>query len=214
MLGSTTASMIEASTPEEAWPLATQSEADLDWLRMSKMKMAVWEVANPMRADSVFHDQIFKTSPPPDVTTPVLDNTPLKFVQLFELGNLSTLPNNPYYTAVQTIVSILFVPYSRADSINIFGFLRYMQPTFELLLEQKDPRSLLLMAYWYSKLREGMWWIERRATLECQAICIYLERYHAEETLLQELLQFPKIICGLGSSPRSSSLSNGNSARV
>jgi hypothetical protein len=39
--------------------------------------------------------------------------------------------------------------------------------------------------------------MDRRATLECQAICLYLERYSTDGKIL-ELLEFPRTRCGLG----------------
>lgn len=214
MLGATTASMIEATNPEEAWPLAPPNESDLDWLRMSELKMAVWEVANPMREESAFYDHEYVISSPPDIATSGIDKIPFAFLRLFELHNSSTPQNNIYYTAVQTVLPILSLPYTKGAFVLFYGFVRHIQPAFKQLLAQKDSRALLLMAYWYTIIRGAEWWIERRATLECQAICIYLERYHADETLLQELLQFPKMFCDLGATSKDSSLRSRSSGRV
>jgi hypothetical protein len=63
-----------------------------------------------------------------------------------------------------------------------------MQPHFKGLLERKDPRALLLLAYWYAKVSGSLWWMTRLAKLECQATCLYLERHYARETAIQELL--------------------------
>ena len=167
-----------------------------------------------MRAESVFHDDDYINSLSYEAATSGVNNIPLAFLQLFKLDNLSTPLNNPYYTAIQVVVPILSMPSSQVDFATSLGFIRHMQPEFMLLLEQKDPRALLLMAYWYSKVRHGRWWMERRATLECQAICTYLERHHADETLLQELLKFPRLLCGLDSSMGGSSLGSGSSGGV
>jgi len=206
VLGCTTCSIIETLNPEEAWPLAPPAEEDLDWLRVSELKKVVWEVANPMRKESAFYDPDLPKMSPPGLPISGIDNIPTAFLPLFELDSSSTSWNNPYYTAVQCVVLILFLPCSRANLMKFLSYLRYMEPAFKHLLEQRDSRALLLMAYWYSKLRYGTWWIARRAAVECQAICIYLERYHADEALLQQLLQYPKAFCEMESNPGSSSL--------
>ena len=39
-------------------------------------------------------------------------------------------------------------------------------------------------------------WILGRAALEGQAICRYLQRFHADEPDVQSLLLFPSMVCG------------------
>jgi hypothetical protein len=72
--------------------------------------------------------------------------------------------------------------------IPFFSFMSHMQPKFRMLLELKDSRALLLLACWYAKICHSQWWVARRALLECQTTCLYLERHHAGETAIQELL--------------------------
>jgi hypothetical protein len=48
-------SSMEASRPEEAWPLKSSSSSDLEWLRMSYGKKVIWEIADPLRNGGVFH---------------------------------------------------------------------------------------------------------------------------------------------------------------
>jgi hypothetical protein len=65
-------------------------------------------------------------------------------------------------------------------------------------LEAKDHRALLLLAYWFAKVcNTSVWWLDRRATLECQAICLYLERY-STDVVVHDLLEFPRAKCGIG----------------
>lgn len=73
----------------------------------------------------------------------------------------------------------------------------HMDDEFKTLLRGRDPRALLLVAYFYAKVWRSTWWMERRAVLECEAICLYLERNHADNKLLQEMLMVPKRRCGL-----------------
>ena len=57
-----------------------------------------------------------------------------------------------------------------------------MQPVYKSLLERKDPRALLILAWWNAKVChvEECWWIQRRIVLEGRAICRYLRRWARE----------------------------------
>src|SRR6516162_9499846 len=55
LLGTIAFSSIEASKPEEAWPLKHPEPSDLEWLKMSESKAVIWNITNPLRPDSIFH---------------------------------------------------------------------------------------------------------------------------------------------------------------
>lgn len=198
LLGNIAFSSIEASKPEEAWPLAPPKPSDLEWLRMCESKAVIWNITNPLRPDSVFHilaDDFETSSLASAATTSSIEGIPPAFIQLYSLDNSSTADNSPYYAAVHGLAPLLRIECNQSTIGRFLLFMSHMQPDFRRLLEQKDSRALLLLAYWYAKASHSVWWIERRARLECQAICLYLERYHAGETAVQELLQFPKMRC-------------------
>jgi hypothetical protein len=199
LLGIVAFCSVEASTPEESWPLSGRLRSCPEWLSMAEGKKTIWKVANPLRPEGVFNplvDEYDYDSPPP--LESARSGTGCIPFALYGLNDSSTAENSPYYTAVHTLDSLLNVDYRQPTTTSPFSFIDHMQPRFKRLLEQKDPRALVLMAYWYAKICHLQWWITRRAMLECQAICLYLERYHVGETAIQELLQFPKTTCGLG----------------
>jgi len=78
------------------------------------------------------------------------------------------------------------------------GFLTFIgtiSPEYMRLLEEKDPRALLLMAYSYAEVSQfGIWWLSRRAILEGEAICIYLKRLDHGYDEIEQLLQLPKLL--------------------
>ena len=43
-----------ATSPQEAWPLKSHGESDLAWLCFAGSKLALWELTNPVRQDSLF----------------------------------------------------------------------------------------------------------------------------------------------------------------
>ncbi|ESZ93261.1 hypothetical protein SBOR_6361 [Sclerotinia borealis F-4128] len=199
LLGVVAVSSIEASSPYEAWPLTPYADTDLYWLRMSESKTVVWELTNPMREDSIFHvlsTEYHNTHSKRDEHLD-LSALPIHFVELFDLNEYSTVANNPYYSTIISLERILHIECDRTAMLSFLGFLTHMSPRYKILLKMKDPRALLLLSYWYGKVWKLVWWVERRAILECQAICICLQRYHADDTLIQEMLSVPKRECGL-----------------
>jgi len=188
-------SMINASTPEEAWPL--NGHSDLEWLRMCGGKNIIWKIAGPLRYNSVFHTVVDELRAMVNPTSCGIEGLPSPFIKLYDLGDSSTAENNPYHTAVHSLAPLLHIECSQATTPRFFSFISHIKPEFRMLLERKDSRALLLLAYWYAKICHSQWWIARRALLECQSICLYLERHYAGETAIQDLLLIPKIQCEL-----------------
>ncbi|MCJ1284825.1 hypothetical protein MMC26_004162 [Xylographa opegraphella] len=200
LLGSTTFAQIEATKPEEAWPLAAPKPSDLEWLQISSCKEAVWVLTNPLRPDGIFHtlsNEYYKEYLAPAAISSGIEGIPLLFLQLCGLDTLSTAENSPYYSAVYIIATLLCIESDRLTNARYLSFIGHMKPDFKRLVGQKDSRALLLMAYWYAMGIPLTWWIRRRAEMECQATCLYLENYHADEPVIQVLLRFPRTKCGL-----------------
>ena len=197
LLCSTIFSSVDASSPEEAWPLKPSEPSDLEWMRMICGKMVIWNLTNPSRPDGLFNALAVNHECWGPSSTDELEGISPAFVQLYGLENPSTAYNNPYHTAVHALAPLLHIECNQTTVPKFVQFICDLQPNFKDLLEQKDPRALLLMAYWYAKMCQSIWWAVRRARLECQAICLYLERYYLYETAIQEMLYFPKMRCGL-----------------
>jgi hypothetical protein len=200
LMGIVALSSIEASTPYEAWPLTPYSDTDLDWLRMSESKAAVWNLTKPDRPDSVFHElssHYIKAFMEAEKCEPDFSLLPQQFLDLCEIDAFSTASNNPYYAMLVNLVTITCADNRNAKMQAFLGSLSHMQSGYKELMKSRDPRALLLVAWWYAKVHKLTWWLELRARLECQAICIYLGKYHADDLLIRELLEFPRMECGL-----------------
>ena len=188
-LGVVALSSIETSSPEEAWPLKTSGASDLEWLRMSEGKMAVWNLTNPLRPGGMFralseeYAQWFSPIPSAGI-----DNVPSALLRLIDLDLSSTAETSPYFTAVHTLAQLQNLPSDQVTMPRVLTFVGHMQPSFKSLLQEKDPVALLLLALWYTKARRSVWYFEHRATVECQAICKYLRRYHQSNRAIQETL--------------------------
>ncbi|KAJ5633921.1 hypothetical protein N7528_001763 [Penicillium herquei] len=202
MIGVATMTSIEASDPMTAWPMKPFESTDLGWLSLSAGKEAIWRVTNPLRPDSIFYrmaDDYRAIRNPPRIRE--ITDIPNEFVDLCSLDGPTPLEQNPYYITVSLVADLLEFESSSnrtKDSLPRYvSFLGIMPSDFRSLLYSKDPRALLLFAYWYSFVDASRWWIARRAWLECQSICLYLDRYHASDSKIQALLERPKRRCGL-----------------
>lgn len=179
----------DAYKPEESWPIKCSGYSDLDWLRMSKGKMSLWQIVNPLRSDSLFRVMAatfaHMFSPLPERG---IDGIPRPLAAICLLKDSSTAKNNPYFCAAHGVSQILHLPDSEVTTGQTQLFLRSIYGAFEDLLRKRDPVALLLLYLWYRKASRSIWWIELRARVESPSICSYLRRYHKEDVAVQAFL--------------------------
>jgi hypothetical protein len=183
-----------SSCPEEAWPLNPEGSSPFDWLKLQDGNKAVWRLISPLDPGSAFNflaDRILQPVSLPPPSFEGCDSVSHLMTELFKLDE-SSHSHNPYRCAVLIILSLMGIECNENTVFQFFRFSAECKSDLRRLLYIKDPRALLLMAYWYAMVSTGLWHMQRRATVECQSICIYLERYHADSPILLELLQFPK----------------------
>ncbi|EDO00440.1 hypothetical protein SS1G_14310 [Sclerotinia sclerotiorum 1980 UF-70] len=187
---------IESRTPQEAWPLVPPSSLDLNWLVMGYGKSQILKLVQDKKASA------FRTLIAPEtsaLSTHIrLETLPQAFITVFDLHSSSKSNDNPYRLAVSLLSDVIDVDVDITVILKFCAFVGETHPQYKRLLFQKEPRALLLLAYWFGKLCQfPHWWIWRRASLECQAICIYLETFHKHDLDVQTLLVYPKIMSGL-----------------
>ena len=191
---------IEAKTPEEAWPLKSPSPLDLNWLSLSDGKKELRKVTQPRGEQSTFQKLLPFENTKPQSSTPIsgLEALPKEFIYLCRLDASSTSENNPYYVVASDLAKSLHSDCKLTTILSFLSFIGGMPPRFKRLVKQKDPCALLLLVYWFAKMCQFQhWWIKGRAALEGQAICIYLQRSHENDTDIQKLLEYPRLMCGL-----------------
>ncbi|KFY62969.1 hypothetical protein V497_02128 [Pseudogymnoascus sp. VKM F-4516 (FW-969)] len=186
----------DATKASEAWPLAPSKPSDLEWIRMNDAKALLWGITDPMRADSMFSilGQEYAAGMHQRSASDI--GIPPTFSRLYGLDDPES-ENGPYAVAVRALVALLPVECGSQNCATFLLFQGHMKPDFRSLLSQKDPRALLLLAYWYAKICRSVWWVERRSRLECEAICLYLERHHGEDPLIREMLHYPRMRSGM-----------------
>ncbi|KAJ8132132.1 hypothetical protein O1611_g1493 [Lasiodiplodia mahajangana] len=173
----------------DSWPLNPSKPTDLEWLRLSKGKMSLWPIVNPLRPDSLFRVMASTfaemRSPLPEVG---LYGVPSRLAAVCGLHDLSTADDNPYFNPVHAVSRILGLPDSQVTTGQTELFTRSIQGLFQSLLVERDPIALLLLHLWYRKAGRSIWWIDLRARVECPAIYMYLQQYHGENHDVQALL--------------------------
>lgn len=195
MLATSTFTNIDSLDPREVWPLRSADTMDLDWLRMTQGKDIVWEVADLSRPDSVFNSffREMLEADMPSGSSPVRPHSisPL-FYDLFNITPDSTPATNPYHAAVSFISQVIGDSNDLLVGRRLFGFALEIGEPFKNLLRSKDPRALLLLVYWHSKLACYAWWAEFRGIVEGLSVCMYLRRYHADQKHILQLLEPPR----------------------
>jgi hypothetical protein len=193
VLGIIAFASIEGSSPYEAWPLNEAINTEPEWLKMCIGKTTLWPLVQPDRPDSIFRPMYSGKSTWikfPSSTASAIEQMQPAFIELFELDEF-TMDSDPYLFPAICISTILDMDCTELMASVFYSFSNYIQNDFAMLVRNKDARALLLMAYWYSKICTGQWWMRRRALLEGQATCLYLVRYHAEDRTIQDLLRAP-----------------------
>ena len=207
MLGVLTFYHMEATTPEEAWPLSPPTQSDLTWLKMSNGKKEVFKLTQQSKFEptplfrqlsEVYTTGLLPTSS--DFRPSKADAcTPPELSRLYNLSEAT--PNtdescDPLQWAAGRLALVLAA--DGAPHAVVLGFvllISAMRPDFKQLLEHKDPRALLLLAWWYAKINQtGLWWLSRRSHLEGMAICLYLERQYPYDKDIQALVEYPKSV--------------------
>ena len=203
LLGALSFCSTPARCPQESWPLKPDpSGSDLDWLKMTEGKKAIWKLSDPLREDSIFYPHMADFIPGFAALAPSaqsLDTLPRELVELCGINRASpNSDNNPNAPLLNLLTHFLPLPCNATTLGRFMSFFGCMSPSYRLLLAHKDPGALLLLAYWYAKLLDyRQWWLLPRARVECAAICIYLELCHGHEGNIIRLVEFPKTACGL-----------------
>ncbi|CZT18274.1 uncharacterized protein RCC_04119 [Ramularia collo-cygni] len=195
LLGAGSFAAFEGISAAEAWPLKPPSVSDLDWLKMSEGKNAVWRLANPTRDDSQFRDVIEaelrkQNSIPLQCVGPAVDGFRAHCAHLMEAGE-----DSPYFQAASILERLAPMQCSHETAIWFLSFVGHMDPAYMQLVAAKDSTALVLLAWWFAKLLEyNVWWVSRRCRFECQAICVFLNEKLPQEDVIRDLLEFPRSV--------------------
>ena len=119
-----------------------------------------------------------------------IDGLPIAFVELCDLNESSNKVNNEYYFIVRLLTPLLRLEPNFENFTKLIAFSGRTWPYFRPLVLRRDPRGLLLVAYWFAALRQvDQWWLTQRAKSECIAIIAYLSQL--QDAKITALLPYP-----------------------
>lgn len=122
--------------------------------------------------------------------TPGTEGLPTAFVQLCELDEHSSSVANPYHAILRHLTPLLQMKPAPRNWSKLFAFSGRLHSTFRPLVAERDPRALLLLAWWLALLRQvDEWWIRAWARSECESVVAYLSG--STDPRVQSLLMFP-----------------------
>ena len=173
------------------------------WLNMSEGLRVMWNIATPGEPGGLFHilsqkpQNAYLQTKLTRSFLPGIQGIPEDFVELYEMSESSATENHPYHAAVRSISELLAIECTQDTIVKFMGWTATLTKRFRALLAGRDPRALLLLAYWYAKTSGTLWWINLRSGSECMAICLYLERECRGQELFLKMLEYPRSRCGL-----------------
>lgn len=188
-LGVLAFSSLDATSAADSWPLTPTSPSDLEWMRISEGKMAVYHVVDPLRPESLF-SAMASTYAQVHAPLPMagIDGISPRLAKVCNLQGSSTAESSPFFTPAHAISKLCSLSDSHLTTGRALAFLAQMPTQFKSLLHAKDPVALLLLYLWYCKARLAVWWVDLRARVECPAILLFLQQYHPNNTSIHEFL--------------------------
>lgn len=124
---------------------------------------------------------------------PGVRGVPRAFVELCELNEMSNPTNNPYHRIIRHLTPLFSLEPSAENFPTLFAFCGRTWHNFKPLLAEKDPRALLLIAYWFALIRQiDRWWLSTRVKTACRVITNYLKT--VQNPKIHAMLSFPASI--------------------
>ncbi|KKK18909.1 hypothetical protein AOCH_000321 [Aspergillus ochraceoroseus] len=192
--------------PEDSWVLTGRS-SDLNWLALQGglnciltlagrlVNRSIWGVAFSISHE--WETKLYRY----DVEQG-REGLCSELADLCEIDDTTTDATSPYYFALKILSPLLRLDFNAQNSSQCTTWMGRLHPSYVAMLRQRDPRALVIMAYWAGlmcKLSQWQPWIEGRIRQECIAICMYLERQG--DPIIQPFLEFPASACGYALRP-------------
>ncbi|KAI9722029.1 MAG: hypothetical protein M1812_001989 [Candelaria pacifica] len=128
----------------------------------------------------------------------VFEDIPGDFRTLFGIDRDSDSNCNIYYSALQSLLPLLSLDPLDISLTALMAVVHRFRPGFYELIQSRDLRALLLLAYWLGLMCQvPLWWVSGRAESECIACCKYLDTRGDDR--IRGLLAFPTECCNYNS---------------
>lgn len=164
-------------------------------------KREIWRIADPTRPNCclrLLSQEVDMVHQKMSMAEPGLKQLPGELCRLLGLHGHVNLQTNPYRFSANILNNLMAMKSSETSILAFLTFITLMEADFRQFLVDKDPYALILLAYWFAEFSQHhAWFVWRRSILECQAICLYLTRYHGDIDQLNTILEHPRRICGM-----------------
>ncbi|PGH18206.1 hypothetical protein AJ79_00544 [Helicocarpus griseus UAMH5409] len=198
MLLSAVTFVADECKPADSW-IFTSNPANLSWLlSQSGLRHILMALSKEQQRQSIWF-RVFQESDDEHSTfnnsSPGREGLHPGLAELCEIDGTTTPDSNPYHWPLRMLSPMLPLRPGRKYFPKLINFIGRIDRPYTDLLQQKDPRAVLILSYWLGKLCEvKLWWLYPKAHAECFAICTYLERTNDSQIL--NLLQYPAERCG------------------
>ncbi|OAX79274.1 hypothetical protein ACJ72_06410 [Emergomyces africanus] len=198
MLLSTITFSTEEYKPADSWVFSSDPTR-LSWLLGQSGLRCILEAISKGQLQQSIWFEAFQESDDENQTfnnnSPGMEGLHPGLAELCGIDEMTTEDSNPYHWPLRMLSPMLPLKADRGNFAKLITFIGRLEPAYTKLLQEKDPRALLILSYWLGKMcEEKQWWIYPRVSCECFAICMYLE--HNEDPRILNLLQYPAERCG------------------
>ena len=187
--------------PSESWLF--NGTADLQWLKIQSglraimfdirhlLRQSSWAAMYTKDAESIRG----RTGASFDAEPPGSESIPEDFMNVFDVKQSSNSCSTAYDSPLRSLIPLLTSDSSSNSLTQLMTVMHRFKPEFHQLIQSRDPRALLLLAYWLGLMcKVDLWWVSGRARSECFACCKYLDA--SGDDTIRGLLSFPAQCCG------------------
>ncbi|KAL3454082.1 hypothetical protein BJX65DRAFT_301871 [Aspergillus insuetus] len=186
---------------QDSW-VFTGRPSDLNWLAVQGGLNCILQMAGRYVPSSIWAVPFMKSN---EVETKLFryeieqgrEGLNPKLADLCEIDETSTAESSPYYFALKILSPLLELEPNAQNAAHCATWQGRLEPGFVTLCRRRDPRALVILAYWMGLMCSlSAWqpWVEGRVRLECIAVCMYLEGLG--DPTIDPFLEYPANGCG------------------
>lgn len=186
---------LESHDPYCVWPLHPDPANDLGWVTLNIAKRMLWRFCHPNQVAETGLDTRDAMNFERRLIKGVL---PQSMLDWLGIDADSTVENNTFYGPAALLSHLIPETDPQAPIFRFVTRNGALPETFRDLLEQKDPRALMLVLFCYAKTCvDKRWSVFRRARVTGRSILLFLQIFHGDDATVQSLLEYPRAVFDL-----------------